>query len=469
MSNKPSPNWLSKLRRSPSEYHSIPFKIHESRDRRIDAEPSFPMQHELDSLISDSLILFPPSTNLHPTGICLPATEHPDGRTTYPRATETTQSSEGGGDVDNDAKARRREQVRRAQRRPSLNTNAAWANYLITSTNRTHRDRKATYVKTLEAEVAKLRARDSAHEAELLAYRMTIRRLKELIKYHKIPLPQDLASDPNFQSPQATIELLGFPNHQTIRAQMPPPESYFLGGSSSPLQQQQQVNNNILSSSADLSYTNNPLQSAGSTTSSSDLFSGLTISEAPTSLHAPSIYSQTASSAPPAPPISTTMPHPQGLGATQVGVDFVLALEHVCLEHHTEHANADDGSGHGMMLMSPIMWHSPAPQATGRTTTRRQQQQQQQQQPSPAATRLTAQAPPPAQTSSGLPSGTRWSVPAIELEKLLDFSDRLSLEGEITPVEAWQRIRQHPNFDGLTRDGLETLKQTLLPEVTCYG
>ncbi|KIW68174.1 hypothetical protein PV04_04135 [Phialophora macrospora] len=362
MSNKSSPNWLSKLRRSP-----------------------------------------------------------------LPKTTETAASSEGG-DVDNDAKARRREQVRRAQR--------------------THRDRKATYVKTLEAEVAKLRARDSAHEAELLACRMTIRRLKELIKYHKIPLPQDLASDPNFYSPQATIELLGFPN-QTIRAQMPPPESYFPG---SPALQHP---GNILSS-ADLSY--NPLHS-GSTTSSSDLFSGLTISDAPTSLHAPSIYSQTASSAPPIPPISTAMPHPHGLGATQVGVDFVLALEHVCLEHHTAQASADDGSGHEMMLMSPIMWHSPAgpsqpaDQSSHSSTTR---------QPSPAAR-------PAAQTSSGLPSGTRWSVPAIELEKLLDFSDRLSLDGEITPVEAWQRIRQHPNFEGLTRDGLEGLKQTLLPEVTCYG
>jgi hypothetical protein len=332
-----------------------------------------------------------------------------------------------------------------------------WQHWLITgdhvnAKNRTHRDRKATYVKTLEAEVAKLRARDSAHEAELLACRMTIRRLKELIKYHKIPLPLDLASDPNFHSPQATIELLGFPN-QTIRAQMPPPESYFPG---SPLQQQQQQPGNILTSADHLSF--NPLLHSGSTTSSSDLFSGLTISEAPTSLHAPSIYSQTASSAPPIPPISSAMPHPQGLGATQVGVDFVLALEHVCLEHHAAHASADDGSGHEMMLMSPIMWHSPAaarPQQHSSAAAR---------QPSPA-TRPAGGAP----TSSGLPSGTRWSVPAIELEKLLDFSDRLSLEGEITPVEAWQRIRQHPNFEGMTRDGLESLKQTLLPEVTCYG
>ena len=279
-----------------------------------------------------------------------------------------------------------------------------------------------------------------------MACRMTIRRLKDLIKYHKIPLPLALASDPHFQSPQATIELLGFPN-QTIRAQMPPPESYF------PAPPPQQ--GNILSSS-DLPF--NPLSHTGSTTSSSDLFSGLTISDAPTSLHAPSIYSQTASSAPPVPPISAAMPHPQGLGATQVGVDFVLALEHVCLDHHAEHATAAGGSGHEMMLMSPIMWHSPARQAAARS------QPSAARQPSPEATTHAT-----AQTRSGLPSGTRWSVPAIELEKLLDFSDKLSLEGEITPVEAWQRIRQHPNFGELNRDGLEALKETLLPEVTCYG
>jgi hypothetical protein len=313
--------------------------------------------------------------------------------------------------------------------------------FCFPSTNRTHRDRKATYVKTLEAEVAKLRARDSGHEAELLACRMTIRRLKELIKYHKIPLPVDLASDPNFQSPQATIEVVGYSNNQTIRAQMPPPESYF------PPQPQ-----GHFLSTHDLAYN---IVHSGSTTSSSDLFSGLTISEAPTSLHEPSIYSQTASSAPPIPPISEAMPHPQGLGNTQVGVDFVLALEHVCLEHHATHATADEGTGHEMMLMSPIMWHSPA---------RQPPRASQSPQPPPPT---TSQAQP--SLGSGLQSGMRWSVPALELEKLLDFSDKLSLDGEITPVEAWQRIRQHPNFDGMTPDGLETLKQTLLPEVTCYG
>ena len=132
------------------------------------------------------------------------------------------------------------------------------------------------------------------------------------------------------------------------------------------------------------------------------------------------------------------MPHPHGLGATQVGVDFVLALEHVCLGHHAAHSVDDDGSGHEMMLMSPIMWRSPPLNVT-------------------------------TQAGSGLAAGARWSVPAVELEKLLEFSDRLSLDGEVTPVEAWQRVRQHPNFSNMTRDGLDALKETLLPEVQCYG
>lgn len=266
-------------------------------------------------------------------------------------------------------------------------------------------------MKTLEAEVAKLRARDSAHDAEIQACRETIRRLKELIKHHKITLPFDLESNPHIQSPQAIIELLGLPDQrQSIRAQMPPEESFTFPKSF------------ISSTYASHSDSN--------TTSSSDFLAGLNIVDAPSLSQDPNLYSDTN--------ISSPMPHPQGLGTSQVGVDFVLALEHVCLGHHALHSSSDDGSGHGMMLMAPIMWRSPP---------------------------LTQTTEP----GSGLPSGTRWSVPAIELEKLLEFSDRLSLDGEITPVEAWQRIRQHPNFSNLTSDGLDALKATLVPEVQCYG
>lgn len=266
-------------------------------------------------------------------------------------------------------------------------------------------------MKTLESEVAKLRARDSAHEAQLGGCRDTIRRLKELIKRYNIPLPPDLASDPFVASPQATIELFTLSEtQQSIRALFP--EDYLFDPAH-------------LSTAATTSFPG-----PSGSTSSSDLLAGLTISDAPSLSDDFGFHSGG----------SIAMPtfHPHGLGATQVGVDFVLALEYVCLSHHVAHSACEEGSGHEMMLLSPIMNHSP---------------------PLNAAT----------QPGSGLASGATWCVPAVELEKLLEFSDRLSLDGEITPVEGWQRIRQHPQFGVLTRDGLEVMKTALVPEVKCYG
>lgn len=286
---------------------------------------------------------------------------------------------------------------------------------------RTHRDRKATYVKTLESEVAKLRAKDSAHEAHLLAYRALIRGLKDLIKQYNIPLPHDLASDPLISSPEATVEIFDLADQsQSIRA-------YFPDDYSSSSNRATTAAPFISSAAATASSMPFP---SGSTSSSDFLLTGLTISDAPS-------LSQDYSSQS---GVSVTMPvfHPQGLGATQVGVDFVLALEYVCLKHHASHFDDAEGSGHEMMLLSPIMCRSPPPN-------------------------------PSLQPGSGLPSGSKWTVPAVELEKLLEFSDRLNLSGEITPVEIWQRVRQHPNFSLLTRDTLEILKQTLVPEVKCYG
>lgn len=293
------------------------------------------------------------------------------------------------------------------------------------SSHRTHRDRKATYVKTLESEVAKLRAKDSAHETYVLAYRSLIRGLKDLIKQYNIILPPDLASDPLLSSPEATVEIFALADQsQSIRAYFPDdyisnPTTAFISPPTT------------TTTATHTSFSSMPLHS-GSTSSSDFLLTGLTISDAPSLNPSQGHSSQSG--------VSVSMPvtHPQGLGATQVGVEFVLALEQPCLGHHFAHSNDAEGSGHEMMLMSPIMSRSPA---------------------------LNASMDP----RSGLPSGSKWTVPAVELEKLLEFSDRLSLDGEITPVEIWQRIRQHPNFGLLTRHGLSALQSTLVPKVTCYG
>ncbi|KIV86346.1 hypothetical protein, variant [Exophiala sideris] len=266
--------------------------------------------------------------------------------------------------------------------------------------HRTHRDRKATYVRSLESEVTKLRASEAAHDAECQTFRQVIRRLRELIKYHNIPLPPDLASIPHVSSPKATVELVTLPDHsQTIRAQLPAP------GYVCPLP------------CSDISEP--PLLYTESSFSTGDIFAGTSISDAPDQEPTP-------------------MAHPHGLWTAQTGVDFVLGLEQVCLEHHAVHSVDVEGTGHEMMLMSPIMSRSPPLQQT-------------------------------TEPGSGLPDGAVWSVPSVELERLLEFADRLRLDGEITPVEAWQAIRQHPSFPNLTREGLDSMKLMLLPEVKCYG
>ncbi|KAL2393525.1 hypothetical protein ABEF93_002654 [Exophiala dermatitidis] len=283
-----------------------------------------------------------------------------------------------------DPRARRREQVRRAQR--------------------THRDRRATYLKTLEAEVARLRSLDAAHTAEIQSYRRTIRRLKELCSDYGIPLPSDLALDPDVSTPQATIELVGLSDRsQSIRAEMP--EEYELSASDA---------------------RSALFWPSGSTTVNSGAMP-VTTNTNSTRLNNSSI-----------PAASAAVRHPDGLDSIQVGIDFVLALEQACLTHHTQHACNDDGNGHTMMLTNPIMELSPSPTQTK-------------------------------QTETGIPNGTRWTVPAIELEKLLELSNQLNLSGEITPVEAWQRIRQHPNFVRVTREGLEAMKLALVPEIQCHG
>ena len=57
---------------------------------------------------------------------------------------------------------------------------------------------------------------------------------------------------------------------------------------------------------------------------------------------------------------------------------------------------------------------------------------------------------------------------AVEVDKLLYLSSQLSLDGGLTPIEAWQRIKEHPGFVKLNRDGLEQLKVVLLPGINFH-
>ena len=56
-----------------------------------------------------------------------------------------------------------------------------------------------------------------------------------------------------------------------------------------------------------------------------------------------------------------------------------------------------------------------------------------------------------------------------DLMKLLDLSNRLPLDGEITPIMAWVDIRSHPRFWELTVADFDALKEDLKAKIRCYG
>lgn len=133
---------------------------------------------------------------------------------------------------------------------------------------------------------------------------------------------------------------------------------------------------------------------------------------------------------------------------TQTAVDFVLALEQICLHHHKFSSSSlfkegELGSGHTQMLQSPIMARLP--------------------EAAPHHPQIPLQMDVPVQP------GCSWSVPATELERLLALSQSLPLNGEVTPVQIWQRLRAEDDLARVTQERLDCLRDQLIPHVMCYG
>lgn len=63
-----------------------------------------------------------------------------------------------------------------------------------------------------------------------------------------------------------------------------------------------------------------------------------------------------------------------------------------------------------------------------------------------------------------------WSIPTGSLDRLLETSRTLGLQpGVLTPIQAWDRIRNHPGFPQLASDKLQQLVVRLSKEVKCRG
>lgn len=256
-----------------------------------------------------------------------------------------------------------------------------------------------------------LREKDALHDQVVIGLKRKIIDLNQILIANGIPIPPGLV---HIESPQAAIAVqMQADGIQNLRATMP-----------------------SLVTEQSLSWSQSdtlPSTTSASNTDMSDLagtYEQMGFADRNQALPQPT---QTSTN-------TQNRSNRHDLEAAQVAVDFVLDLERPCLSHHGPQVHNGVFNGHKLMVQTPIMAHSNTP-------------------------RTIVNLKP----GGEMPASASWTVPAVEVERLLNLSSRLSLEGEITPIEAWQTIKQHPGFANLDRQRLEQLKSILLPEVQCYG
>lgn len=72
--------------------------------------------------------------------------------------------------------------------------------------------------------------------------------------------------------------------------------------------------------------------------------------------------------------------------------------------------------------------------------------------------------------SEGTPPPPRtWELSKADLNTLLDLSQKLNLDGEITPIMAWGMVLGHPRLGELNEADFRELSEGLRSKVRCYG
>lgn len=142
-----------------------------------------------------------------------------------------------------------------------------------------------------------------------------------------------------------------------------------------------------------------------------------------------------------------------------IAIDFVLALEQPCLPHipHPSHfyAHTDNNNNITSPPLTTDLDHLP----DADTSTELE--------PSNHMQMLSAPLVQFAPTSPEINSS--WQASASIIKELLNLSKSINLEGEITPVECWWRLRGHPGFQGMGKREMEALKRELQGGVRCCG
>ncbi|EAW14247.1 protein flbB [Aspergillus clavatus NRRL 1] len=303
---------------------------------------------------------------------------------------------------------------------------------------RTHRERKEQYIRSLETEVSRLREaftqEMSAANLAVVQHRDMIQAvneenafLKEILVAHGIQYEPELerrrAERPRFQqsSPFASSSVAsqgtGAPTSNSHTHATPP--------------------TTISTLSSDVSPLANGMERV-------EISPSQEITPPPQSHHAGScdIPANLDLSA-----IARNIEPIQALGGVfetdpQLQVDFILTLEGPCREH-TDYlcrrsiTEADDEdmpfSGHALMATCP---------------------------PPSYIANTTAEQTYPHKT---------YDLPHANLTTLLNLSRQLVTEGQITPIMALQCLKNHDMYRNLTKDDVKIIIDTLNTKVRCYG
>ncbi|KAL8996662.1 MAG: hypothetical protein Q9169_003886 [Polycauliona sp. 2 TL-2023] len=280
---------------------------------------------------------------------------------------------------------KRREQVRHAQR--------------------THRQRTQNYIKTLEEEVVRLRGSEGDLKSDNKKLANQVDVLRTALVLANVPLPAGFEGSPQLAQPRSLDSDLSASisyrtdssNHQRLHIDWPEPPNQQRAPTFLP-----QVPTDDFapdySNHEDWNIEAKPLpappQDIGSTAENSVSVMGTWTLDTP-----------------------------------EVAIDFVLALEHVCMGHipHPAAPPSDEPNNHALLM----------------------------------STALVARGPRPPQLNSS------WSADGSMIKGLLNLASAINLQGEITPVEAWHRLRQYPGFSRLNKWAFENIKARLSAAVEC--
>ncbi|KAK2733868.1 hypothetical protein CKAH01_08282 [Colletotrichum kahawae] len=282
---------------------------------------------------------------------------------------------------------------------------------------KSYRDRKEIYTKSLEKEVAQTKTREAELTRQCEQYSGTIRQLAQMLRHHGIDLPNGL---------ELGASCGQHLSHTPLLNQLSPPWTPEESISPQPAQSDMEA---LKMTEAHRS----PIQLLPSDESQASAAPDPSISQAnewPSwNMSSKDVTSQIAPAMPPASRLCV-------LDHTSIGMDFVLTIESPCLGHlHGDPDNPHKPTGHALTTSAQLFSITATP------------------------TEIPNQ--------MGLPAYEK--APKELLNRLLDLSSSLCPEDEITPTQAWEYISAQTNFGRIELYKFQALAGKLREAVKCHG